>query len=80
MKNTEICKKCYECKGECLLNIAGDIDAWKIIAKKCKGTKEEQKMMDDICLGKISEDILLNKYDFSNEEKEILKQANYEFL
>lgn len=36
----DVCRRDYECKGDCWINIKYYMALWEIISKKCKGTKE----------------------------------------
>ena len=72
-----VCKECYECTGQCWLNVAGTFDVWEIVSKKCKGTKEEIELLDNIFNKKVDGEILFSKYNFTEDEKKILKEFNY---
>lgn len=43
----EVCKKEFECKGVCFLNVGGSYDAWDIVSRHCDGKKETEKLIDD---------------------------------
>lgn len=66
------CRNEFECKGNCWLNVAGNYDAWEVVSSKCKGAKEDQELNDNVFNRVIHKLEIINKYDFTDEEKEIL--------
>ncbi|CAB1242434.1 hypothetical protein CLOSBL3_10506 [Clostridiaceae bacterium BL-3] len=72
MNSEGVCKNSYKCGGNCWLNIAGIFDVWEIISKKCKGSIEEQDMLNDMFYSKRDRKEILEKYDFTQDEKRIL--------
>ena len=67
------CKNSFECKGHCWMNVAGDGAVWGVISNHCKGTLNEQKMNDDVFNGEKNIKDLEAIFEFSDEEKVILK-------
>ncbi|MBU2703667.1 hypothetical protein Ga0466249_004815 [Sporomusaceae bacterium BoRhaA] len=56
------CDSKFPCGGDCWLNVAGDYAFWEMIANRCTGTLEEQKINDDYFNGRITEKQILNFY------------------
>lgn len=65
-----ICKKEYQCEGMCMLNIACMTNAWDIIAPKCKGTLEEQKLLNDGFYRPSDREKVVEKFKLEGKEKE----------
>ncbi|MCQ4924979.1 hypothetical protein NE686_17900 [Tissierella carlieri] len=65
------------CCGECWLNIAGCFDVWETMSNHCKGTKEESKMIGEMFHQKRDRKELLSKYDFTEEEREIIIEGSW---
>lgn len=61
-----------ECNGLCMLNVSGQYIIWKTVCSKCKGTKQERDVIDKSFNSFNARQIILNKYEFSEEEKDIL--------
>lgn len=76
-KEIDRCQICFECGGNCWLNIGADYDAWEVISSKCKGTTEEQSMLNDMFNDKRDRKDILKRYDFSDYEKDVLKEFWY---
>lgn len=72
-----ICKDSYQCAGDCWLNIAGDFDVWEIIAKYCKGTEEEKKLIENIFQGNRKKEDILELYNFTKKEKNVVMDSWY---
>lgn len=68
----DYCSEKFQCKGNCLMNISGNFEAWDILSSYCKGTLEEQQFMNDIFSGNKSREDVFNKYNLSESEKEII--------
>lgn len=75
MSKREVCKFEYECKGNCWVNVAGDLEVWKTISKHCRGTKREQYLLADIFYNKKPFEELFKIYEMSEEEKFIVKKS-----
>lgn len=57
-----------ECEGYCWLNVCGYMKTWQIICDKCRGTKEDVSNIDKVFKDDDNKQIILDKYDFSDEE------------
>lgn len=78
MEDNKVCMRYYECMGNCWFNLSSShFDIWDIVSKKCKGTKSEQKLIEDVFHNEIDKKELINKYDFSEEEKIVLAKFGY---
>ncbi len=66
-----------ECRGLCELNISGYMKAWETVCRKCKGTKLEQELIDKSFDSFNARKIIINRYDFTDSEKDILQQEWY---
>lgn len=65
-----VCKKTYQCKGNCWLNVAGSFNVWEIVSSHCKGTKREQDAISRIFHGEEDKEAMLKLYDFTKCEKD----------
>ncbi len=61
-----------ECSGLCELNISGYMKVWETVCMKCKGTKLEQELIDKSFNSFNARKIIIDKYDFTELEKDIL--------
>ncbi len=61
-----------ECSGLCELNISGYMKVWETVCRKCKGTKLEQELIDKSFNSFNARKIIIDKYDFTELEKDIL--------
>lgn len=61
-----------ECRGLCQLNICGTMDIWETVCNKCNGTKEEQELIDKSFNDRDVKFEIMQKYNFTREEKETL--------
>lgn len=66
-----------ECKGMCLLNIGGYVNVWDAVCGKCKGSKEERELIDKSFDSFNAREIIINKYDFNEDERDILHEEWY---
>lgn len=66
-----------ECNGLCELNISGYMKVWETVCSKCNGTKEELKLIDESFDSFTAREIIIDKYNFSEYEKDILHQEWY---
>lgn len=67
------CNESLECKGNCWLNVAGRFDVWNTVSKYCKGTKEEQCLINDVFHGIRQKEEVLDKYNIKKEDKKIVE-------
>lgn len=71
--SNRVCRHKFQCGGNCWFNVAGNLNIWKIISKHCHGTLEEQEVLDDAFNNKIDRSEVIKKFDFTDEEKQTLK-------
>lgn len=50
---------------------------WETICSKCKGSKEERDLIDESFKSFDAREIIINKYNFNEFEKDILYQEWY---
>lgn len=66
-----------ECQGHCYLNICGRMKVWETVCRKCKGTEQDQELIDRSLDSFSARKIIIEKYDFTEIEKDILRQEWY---
>lgn len=59
------------------LNISGYIKVWKTVCDKCHGSKAEQELINKSFNSFNAREIIIDKYDFCEQEKDILHQEWY---
>lgn len=73
---SDTCRKTFDCGGNCWMNVAGTFDAWEVCSKHCKGTLEQQQLLDDVVNhnnGKTSADII-KEFNLTGEEADIINK------
>ncbi len=65
------------CCGDCWLNVAGIYYVWETMSNHCKGTEEESIMIGEMFHRKRDRNELLDKYSFTEEEKEIIIEGSW---
>ena len=67
------CEGCFECQGQCSLNLEGSVITWDIISRHCKGTIEEEELIEDVFNDRKGKKELETKFKLNVKEVKIIR-------